>query len=96
MKNHKKYKITNMRKFKRFIFLSTMLICILSFSSTKVYSKDIPQYDYINVKEGDTLWSLASNYNNEDIRELVQTIKVENNIKNATIYPGDIIRVPIH
>lgn len=92
----KKYKITNKAKFRRFIFLSAMFICILSFSSIKVYSKDIPEYDYISVKEGDTVWSIASNYSSNDIRDMVQIIKTENNIENAAIYPGDIIKVPLN
>jgi LysM repeat protein len=63
----------------------------------KVYSKDMPQYSYITVQKGDTIWSIASNFtdnSNIEIRKLVYIISNENKIKNASIYPGDIIRIP--
>lgn len=97
-----RYKVKDINKFKRFMFLSILLISILVFTSTltlNAYSKDIPQYNYITVEEGDTLWTIASNYtekSNTDIRKLVYEISYENNIYNASIYPGDVIRVPMN
>lgn len=97
-----RYKVKDINKFKRFMFLSILLISILVFTSTltfNAYSKDIPQYNYITVEEGDTLWTIASNYtekSNIDIRKLVYEISYENNIYNASIYPGDVIRVPMN
>ncbi|MDF2616432.1 MAG: hypothetical protein K0Q47_1087, partial [Sedimentibacter sp.] len=44
-------------------------------------------------------WSIASNYadkSNTDIRELVFEISSENSIYNASIYPGDVIKVPMN
>lgn len=94
-----RYKVNDINKFRRFLFLSLLLISILVFTSIftfKAYSKDIPQFDYINVKEGDTLWSIASNYtNNKEIREVIYEISKANNIQDASIYPGDIIKVPL-
>ena len=94
-----KYKVTNMKKFKRFTFLLILSVSILLFTfmaTLNAYSKDIPQFDYINVKEGDTLWSIASGYSEKtEIRELIYIISKENNIQDALIYPGDTIRVPL-
>lgn len=96
-----RYKVTDLRKFKRFMFISILFISILVFASMatlNAYSKDIPQYNYITVEEGDTLWSIASNYadsSHTDIRELVYLISNENDIYNASIYPGDVIKVPM-
>lgn len=94
-----RYKVTNLRKFKRFMFISILFISILVFSSMatlNAYSKDIPQFDYIQVKEGDTLWSIASDYDdNKEIRQVIYEISEANNLNNALIYPGDIIMVPL-
>ena len=95
-----RYKVTDLRKFKRFMFMSILLISILVFESMatlNAYSKDIPQFDYISVKEGDTLWSIASDYAaNKEIREVIYEISRANNIQDASIYPGDIIKIPLN
>jgi LysM domain-containing protein len=97
-----RYKVVDMNKFKRFIFISVLLISIVLFTllfTIKVYSKDIPQYNYITVEEGDTIWSIASNYldkSDMEIRKLVYVISNENNIYNASIYPGDVIKIPMN
>ncbi len=96
-----KYKVVDINKFKRFIFVSVLLISMILFTlifTIKAYSKVISQYDYITVQMGDTLWSIASNYtdcSNMEIRELVYLISNENKIYNAVIYPGDIIKIPL-
>lgn len=96
-----KYKVNNMKKFKRFMFLSILSISMIVFTfaaTFNAYSKDIPQFDLVTVKDGDTLWSIASSYadtSNADIRELIYEISNENSIYNACIYPGDVIKVPM-
>lgn len=96
-----RYKVVDMNKFKRFMFISILLISMALFTllfTIKVYSKDIPQLNYIIVEEGDTLWSIAANYvgnSNMEIRELIYLISRENSIYNALIYPGDLIKIPI-
>mgnify|MGYP000876387711 CR=1 FL=1 len=95
-----RYKITDVKKFKRFMFISILLISLLTFSlilTFRAYSKDIAQYDYIKVREGDTLWAIAYNYSdNNDIREVIHNISKVNNISEANIYPGDIIKIPLN
>lgn len=92
-----RYKVTDMKKFKKFMFFTILLISTCMFTlifTINAYSKDIPQYDYVVVAEGDTLWTIASNYSTDgDIRELIYEISKENNIKNAIIHPGDKIRI---
>lgn len=96
-----RYKVVDIYKFKRFMFISILLISMVLFTlmfTIKVYSKNIPQYNYITVQKGDTLWSIASNlsiYNDMEIRELVYLISNDNDIYNASIYPGDIIKIPL-
>jgi LysM repeat protein len=95
-----KYKVTDIQRFKRFMFISVLLISILVFASMttlNAYSKDIPQFDYIKVSEGDTLWSIASDYtDNKEIREVIYEISKTNNIQDASIHPGDIIKIPLN
>ncbi|NYB73575.1 LysM peptidoglycan-binding domain-containing protein [Sedimentibacter hydroxybenzoicus DSM 7310] len=94
-----KYRITNINRFKRFVFMSVLFISIIIFASSltiNAYSKDIPQFKYINVREGDTLWSLASTYMDDiEIRKAIFEISKHNNIQNASIYPGDVIAIPV-
>lgn len=94
-----RYKVTDIKRFKRFMFMSILFISILVFTSMttlNAYSKDIPKFNYIMVEEGDTIWSIASDYDyNEDIRKTVYEISKLNNIQNASIYPGDVIKIPV-
>lgn len=94
-----KYRITNINRFKRFVFISVFFVSIIVFASSltiNAYSKDIPQFKYINVSEGDTLWSLASTYMEDiEIRKAVYELSKHNNIQNASIYPGDVIAIPL-
>lgn len=94
-----KYKVTNIKKFRRFMFMAVLFISILFFASlatSKAYSKNIPQFDYIRVEKGDTLWSIAlKNMGEKDVRQAIYEISKLNNIQNSVIYPGDIIKLPI-
>lgn len=93
-----KYKIVNRKRFYSFLFVTLLLISIIFFTllfSIRAYSKEQIQYDYICVKEGDTLWNIAQYYNyNIDIRKFVTIIKKENSLKNSIIYPGDVLKIP--
>jgi len=95
-----KYKVTDVKRFKRFMFISILFVSILVFASMttlKAYSKNIPQFDYIRVEKGDTLWSIASkNMNGKDIRKTVYEISKLNNIHDSVIYPGDILKLPVN
>ena len=95
-----KYKVSNVKKFKRFMFLVLFLISIIAFTSIttiKAYSKDIPQFDYVRVRQGDSLWSIASVYaDSKDIRQVIYEISELNNIHNNPIHSGDIIKIPLN
>jgi len=90
-----------MKKFKTFIFLSVLTISFILFlilsSFTKVYSTNIITYDRVYVESGDTLWQIASSYNNQlRIDEFIYKIEKLNNIENGKIYPGDTLLIPIY
>lgn len=97
-----RYRINNITKFKRFIFLSILIFSFIVFASLSIvnaYSNNHMQYIYIYVEQGDTIWSIASNnnINNLDVRELVYKIEKVNNLNSSSyIHPGDTIIVPLY
>ena len=97
----KKYKITNKRKFISFlvvIFTMSIFMVFLSVIDSKVYSSTYEE-NYIKVKvvQGDTLWNIAINNmtNDYDVRKMVFEIIEFNQMEDANIYPGDLIKVPV-
>ena len=80
--------------------MTVLLISMITFTSIltlNAYSKDIPQFDYVNVQQGDSLWSIAKDYaGNKDIRQVVYEISELNNIHNNPIHIGDIIKIPLN
>lgn len=82
------------------IIVLTLPLCIiffcLIFKHTKVESKHPDKYFTVIVESGQTLWGIASKFNNEgeDIRKMVHEIKKANNINNALIVPGQLLKIP--
>ena len=72
---------------------------ILFVVKNNAYGSSSSNVNYIEVeiKEGNTLWSVALKYmpKNYDVREMVFDIKKFNKIESSFIYPGDIIKIPI-
>lgn len=58
-----------------------------------------PVYKYHNVivASGDTMWDIAGRFADpgEDVREVVFRIAKANGLKNKTLYPGQVLRVPV-
>ena len=50
------------------------------------------------VRSGDTLWSIARDHGpaSADIRETVDRIRRINGMKDAMVYPGQVLKVPVH
>lgn len=65
---------------------------------TSVQVSAQPEYEHIlevEVNAGDTLWSIASKYGESmPIAAYISLLKVENNLKDHYIYPGQILLVP--
>ena len=97
----KKYKITNKRKFISFLLLVSTMVMFMTFllvKDNKVYSSTYEEnYTKIKVVQGDTLWNIAINNmpKEYDVRKMVFEIIEFNHMENASIYPGDLIKVPI-
>lgn len=96
-----RYKIVNRKRFNIFIIFTTIIITFtisLFINNNKAYSFTYNEpFKKIVISEGDTLWSIALENmpDDYDVRKMVYEIREFNNLDNATIYPGDIIKVPI-
>jgi len=54
-------------------------------------------YTEVTVEKGDTLWTIADRYNEEQhcsIRDMVRLIIEENNLHDPYIYPGQQLYIP--
>lgn len=95
-----KYKVVNTKRFKIFIFVTTFLISLLFFitiTTITAYPKEEVQYDYVCVKTGDTLWDIAQQYETDiNLRCFIDLILKENSKSDCLIYPGDILKIPLH
>lgn len=96
-----KYKIVNKRRFTIFV-ITTMIIAIaiifMFTKNQKVYSSTYKHaYTELIVKKGDTLWNIAIENmpENYDVRRMIFEIREFNQMENADIYPGDLLKIPI-
>jgi LysM repeat protein len=89
----------------RFIRSTIMTIVIVTFVITALLSATgnlvssamtFDAFSEYQVRSGDTLWNIAKNIQQEgdDIRALVHIIETENNLINAVIHPGQLLKIP--
>ena len=76
-------------------FLAVLLLC--SFIAAKNSRSDIGLWETYTVQPGDTLWELTREiYGNDcDIREIIDIIAKENEIRAGKIMAGDVIILPM-
>ena len=88
---------------KKFIFNMSLIVgivfCII-FGSTTL-SKSSEKYNTLVVSEGDTLWAIAKEeqqnnpyYENKDIRYIVNDIKAINHLKDGDIAKNQTLNIP--
>lgn len=92
----------NKKRFLRSMLL--MMLCTLlivsALSATGNFissANKIETYTDYQVKNGDTLWQIAEQHNEHyaDIREMIYHIQTANQMKSSSIYPGQIIKIPM-
>src|SRR5665647_3129556 len=99
--NKPKYRLKS--KFRFTVFVVIMMLMLVTISNTilginSASSLTKPEYASIQIKYGDTLWNLASEYNQDgkDIRKFVYEICELNEISADSIYPGQSILIPVY
>ncbi|MDI3547586.1 MAG: hypothetical protein PWR10_1238 [Halanaerobiales bacterium] len=75
------------------LLIATLIIFFYDFSS--LGGKPV-RYLEVRVEKGDTLWSIAKNYNqiNDDPRKIINQIKKVNGLENVILQPGQVIKIP--
>lgn len=97
----KRVKVVNKRRFITSILIFTTMVSVstvILFGRNNVYStKYEDEYIEVTIAKGDTLWNIALDNQPKgyDTRNMVYEIMSSNNLKDAIIKPGDIIKVPI-
>lgn len=76
--------------------LSIILIALFSLISSGQNSNNFINHE---IKNGESLWSIASQYYNKsnvDLRKVIYKIKEINNIDSAVINPGQELIIPLN
>lgn len=95
------YRIKSRVRFTIFVTVIIMLLFSLFsfvFNQNNAVGMDLKdQYDEIQAMSGDTLWTIAADYsdNNDDIRKMVNRIYDYNNMTDSDIKEGQYIKIPL-
>jgi nucleoid-associated protein YgaU len=96
----KKYKVINHKKFKRFVFILFiigLLVTATTLYTLTAYSFNETKYFEVPVRAGDTIWNIAKEHGtNISLQKNVYDIIEFNQIEDAMIYPGQILKIPLH
>lgn len=78
------------------VFIILFLIIISLTGNINSYGDGEQELIDIKVVSGDTLWSIAKKYTDEntDIRKTINVIAKLNDLHSSEIYPGDVLKVP--
>ncbi|MDF2987072.1 MAG: Peptidoglycan-binding LysM [Eubacterium sp.] len=94
--NGKRYVLKNKVKFFSFIFLTSLIIFMMVYTVSVSGHKE-PCYETVTINSGDTLWSIAQQYNsdNRDIRGYIHDIKKLNNLDSSLLIENTSIIIPV-
>ena len=96
-------RIVNVKKFIRSICLILFAIFMLSllFAKATLSHREV-EYTIMHVEDGDTLWNIASDlqednhfYKGKDIRYIIDNIKSINNLESSNLYIDQELKIPI-
>lgn len=85
------------RIFKRNVLFSIVSILMISLVFSVVCGNTITDKQYVTVavNQGDTLWSIAGEYTDGDIRSEIIKIKKVNNLKTSDLTTDMILKIPV-
>ncbi|MDD6919869.1 MAG: LysM peptidoglycan-binding domain-containing protein [Eubacteriales bacterium] len=88
-------------KFRFTLFIVVCMMLTVTFLNSQLdksiaMGAEKDQFEIVKVTDGETLWSIAEQYSNEDtdIREMIYEIKKINDINNSTIKNGIELKIP--
>lgn len=95
----KNYRIKSRLRFTLFIAITIILFTMTANFALGINTADsstIPEYIELEVSYGDTLWSIADRYmDDDDIRESVYKLCKLNNIKASDLQAGMTVIIPV-
>lgn len=78
---------------KRFITsITIMLLIVISVFNLCFAKSEMITEDYV-VSAGDTIWSIACENADGDIRKYIYELREINNLNDCMIYPGQVIKI---
>lgn len=90
-------KITNKKKFARFIFVLVLFVASITYVAHTLQTDWTDDYatTQVYIQAGDTLWSIAEEYAPDgiDICDYMHEVRKLNNMTSSDIYVGDVITV---
>lgn len=87
----------NKRKMYKIILIFMIFSAVIVTNNYKAKGNNTVKYTKVIVYPGDTLWSIATEHNDNkvDIRKLIHKIRTANNLKSAIILPGQELVIPL-
>jgi len=83
----------------RFSYIIILFVlALLSAVYFLIVTTSQPSYQSITVQDGDTLWTIAKQYNEEysmTVEEFIAWVGEENNLTSFSIQPGESLVLPI-
>ena len=83
----------------RALLMFSITIFLLLQAATKVSSyvpEESREYKTVVISSGDTLWSIASEYADGDVRDKIKDIKKFNGLKSDVLEIGSRVKVPLY
>lgn len=83
-------KIVNMKRF--ILVMGVIIFTLISGAKGARAEENVITEDYV-VSAGETLWSIACENADGDVREYIYELREINNLKDCTIYPNQTIKI---
>lgn len=96
-RNKKRFKLNLRRIFLLLIFICTFFSGVMLKKVDNIDNKDENiTFAIHTVVSGETLWTIANNYDYDNKSSFIKEIKRINKLDNAKIYPGYKLAIPLY